>query len=135
EATLSARRPLDRHAHHCAASAFVLEGTCIETVENAAYESTPFSPIIKPAGTPHANQYGSSGAKCLLIEVKPATLELARGASELLSDVVLVKSGAPAGIALRLYKEFQWVDSASDVSIQGLVLEMMGLAARERMYE
>ena len=135
EASYSRRRTLGCHAHDCATISFVLEGACIETIENAAYECTPFNPIIKPAGAPHANQYGSSGAKCLLIEVKPATLELARGASELLSDVVLVKSGAPAGIALRLYKEFQWIDSASEVSIQGLVLEMIGLAARKRMDE
>ena len=133
EASYSRSRTLGRHAHHCATISFVLEGACIETIENAAYECTPFSPIIKPAGAPHANQYGSSGAKCLLIEVKPAALELSRGASELLSDVVLVKSGALAGIALRLYKEFQWIDSASEPSIQGLVLEMIGLAARERM--
>lgn len=133
EASYARSRTLGRHAHHCATISFVLEGTCIETVENAAYECTPFSPIIKPAGAPHANQYGSSGAKCLLIEVKPAALEFCRGASELLADVVLVKNGALAGIALRLYKEFQWIDSASELSIQGLVLEMIGLAARERM--
>ena len=133
EASYSRSRTLERHAHHCATMSFVLEGTCLETIENAAYECTPFSPIIKPAGTPHANQYGSAGAKCLLIEVKPAALELSRGASELLADVVLVRNGALAGIALRLYKEFRWIDSASELSIQGLVLEMIGLAARERL--
>ena len=133
EASYSRSRTLGRHAHDCATISFVLEGTCIETIENAAYECTPFSPIIKPAGTPHANQYGSAGAKCLLIEVKPAASELSRGASELLADVVLVKNGALAGIALRLYKEFRWIDSASELSIQGLVLEMIGLAARERL--
>ncbi len=133
EASYSRSRTLGRHAHHCATISFVLEGTCIETIENAAYECTPFRPIFKPAGALHANQYGSSGAKCLLIDVKPAALELSRGASELLADVSLVKNGALTGIALRLYKEFQWIDSASELSIQGLVLEMIGLAARERI--
>src|ERR1700730_6820887 len=98
EACYSRSRTLGRHAHHCATISFVLEGTCIETIENTVYECTPFSPIIKPAGARHANQYGSSGAKCLLIEVTPAALELARGVSELLADVVLVKNGALAGI-------------------------------------
>src|SRR6266571_5331687 len=133
EASYLSGRTLARHAHHCATISFVLKGACIETVENAPYECTPFIPIIKPAGAPHANQYGRAGAKCLLIEVKAPALELSRGASALLADVALIKNGALAGVALRLYKEFRWMDSASELSIQGLVLEMIGLAARERM--
>jgi len=133
EASYLPGRTLPRHAHHCATISFVLKGACIETVENAPYECTPFIPIIKPAGALHANQYGSAGAKCLLIEVKPAALELSRSASAFLADVRFGKNGMLAGIALRLYKEFRCMDSASELSIQGLVLEMIGLAARERM--
>src|SRR2546421_9150018 len=103
EASYSGSRKLLRHAHHCATISFVLEGTCIETIEHAAYECTPFRPLIKPAGAHHSNQYGSAGAKCLLIEVKPAALELSGGTSELLADVALVQNGALKGIALSLY--------------------------------
>src|SRR2546429_9964383 len=103
EASYSRSRTLGRHAHDCATISFVLEGTCIETIENAAYECTPFRPIFKPAGAPHANQYGSAGAKWLLIQVKPASLELARVTSELLPYVGFVNNRAPARVAFRLF--------------------------------
>lgn len=133
EASYSANRALPRHAHGCATISFVLEGRCIETIENAAYECTPFSPIMKPAGIHHSNRYGSRGARCLLIEVNPGGLEMFRGASTLLANVVLIKNGEAAGIAVRLHKEFQWMDSASELSTHGLILEMIGLTARDRM--
>ncbi|MGI8837078.1 MAG: helix-turn-helix domain-containing protein [Pyrinomonadaceae bacterium] len=132
EASYAPSRALPRHAHDCVSISFVLKGACIETVGNSAYECTPFSPIIKPAGEFHSNQYSPAGAKCLLIEVKPLGLEMTRSASALLGDVVHLKDGALGGIAMRLYKEFRIRDTASAVSIEGLVLEMIGAAARHR---
>jgi AraC family transcriptional regulator len=123
---------LPRHAHDCATISMVLKGGCIETVENFGYECSPFSPIMKPAGALHSNQYGPAGAKCLLIEVKPTGLEMIRSFSRILDDVVHLQNGAMRGIAVRIHREFQLMDCASALSIEGLVLEMVGAATRRR---
>ena len=123
---------LPRHAHDCATISMVLKGGCIETIENSGYECIPFSPIIKPAGALHSNQYGPAGAKCLLIEVRPTGLEMIRSFSPILDDVVHLQNGALRGIAVRIHREFQLMDCASALSIEGLVLEMVGAATRRR---
>jgi AraC family transcriptional regulator len=110
----------------------VLKGGCVETIGNSGYECIPFSPIMKPAGALHSNQYGPAGAKCLLIEVRPSGLEMIRSFSRVLDDVVHVQNGAMRGIAIRIHREFQLMDCASALSIEGLVLEMVGAAARHR---
>jgi AraC family transcriptional regulator len=110
----------------------VLKGGCIETIGNSGYECIPFGPIMKPAGALHSNQYGPAGAKCLLIEVRPTGLELIRSFSRILDDVVHVQNGAMRGIAIRIDREFQLMDCGSALSIEGLVLEMVGAATRRR---
>jgi len=110
----------------------VLKGGCIETIGSSGYECIPFSPIMKPAGAIHSNQYGPTGAKCLLIEVKPTGLEMVRSFSAVLDDVVHVQNGAMRGIAIRIHREFQLMDCASALSIEGLILEMVGAATRRR---
>jgi AraC family transcriptional regulator len=111
----------------------VLKGGCIETIGTFGYECIPFSPIMKPAGALHSNQYGPAGAKCLLIEVRPTGLEMIRSFSGVLDDVVHLENGAMRGIAIRIHREFQLMDSASALSIEGLVFEMVGAAIRRRV--
>src|ERR1700730_4944387 len=123
---------LPRHAHDCATISMVLKGGCIETIGNFGYECIPFSPIMKPAGALHSNQYGPAGAKCLLIEVKPSGLEMVRSFSGILDDVINVQNAAMRGSAMRIHREFQLMDCASALSIEGLVLEMVGAATRRR---
>lgn len=132
EASYAPTCVLPRHAHDCATISMVLKGGCIETIGNSGYECIPFSPIMKPAGVLHSNQYGPAGAKCLLIEVRPTGLEMIRSFSRVLDEVVDVQNGAMRGIAIRIHREFQLVDCASALSIEGLVLEMVGAATRRR---
>jgi len=132
EASYASTCLLPRHAHEFATISIVLEGGCIETVGSTGYECVPFGPIMKPAGALHSNQYGPAGAKCLLIEVRPTGLEMIRGFSGILDDVVHVQNGAMRAIAVRIYQEFQLMDCASALSIEGLILEMVGAATRRR---
>ena len=132
EASYASTCVLPRHAHDCATISIVLKGGCIETIGSSLYECLPFSPIMKPAGAIHSNQYGSTGAKCLLIEVTPKGFEMVRSFSKVLDDVVHVQNGAMRGIAIRIHREFQLMDCASALSIEGLILEMVGAATRRR---
>ena len=132
EAAYSPTRALPRHAHDCATISYVLKGVCTEIFARGAVECGPFAPIMKPAGMFHANRYGADGTKCLLIEIKPRGLEMIRRFSGVLDDVVHIQHGAVVGLAMRIHKEFQIRDRASALSIEGLVLEMVGAATRRK---
>jgi AraC family transcriptional regulator len=121
---------LPRHAHGCATISFVLRGNCTEIVGNSAHECGPYSPILKPAGAVHSNRYGRAGAKCLLIEIKPGGLEMIGLFSNVLDRVAHIQESSLTMLAMRIHREFRTMDSASALSIEGLVLEMMGEATR-----
>jgi AraC family transcriptional regulator len=121
---------LPRHAHGCATISFVLRGSCTEVVGNSMHECVPYNPILKPAGAVHSNRYGRAGAKCLLIEIKPEGLEMIGLFSSILDRVAHLQEGSLTMLAMRIHREFRTMDSASALSIEGLVLEMMAEATR-----
>ena len=130
EAVYSPTRALPRHAHDTATISYVLRGACTEVFGRRVLECKPFVPIMKPAGEFHSNRYGGHGTECLLIEIKPSGLEMIRLFSNVLDDVVQLQDVTLVGLAMRIHKEFQIADTASALSIEGLVLEMVGLATR-----
>jgi AraC family transcriptional regulator len=130
EAVYPPTMQLPRHAHSCATISFVLKGSCTETIGNSVYECAPFGTILKPPGEVHSNQYGRAGAKCLLIEIKPPGLESIRTFSGIVDQIVHVQELPVSGLAIRIHGEFKNPDSASALTIEGLVLEMLGAATR-----
>ncbi|MDQ3173827.1 MAG: hypothetical protein M3Q91_08980 [Acidobacteriota bacterium] len=113
---------LPRHAHASATISFVLKGSCTEIVGKATHECSLYAPILKPPGEAHSNQYGRTGAKCMLIEIKPEGLEMIRTFSRVLDRVSHVQEAPFYGLAMRIHREFEIMDSAAALSIEGLVL-------------
>lgn len=121
---------IPQHAHEHASLSFVLKGSFVETLDRNAQECAPFNLVIKRAGEIHSDRYGSRGAKCLIIEVKPWYLERVRLLSKVLDRPALVQSESLALLAMRVYREFQMMDTASPLAIEGLILEMLAEASR-----
>jgi AraC family transcriptional regulator len=121
---------LRRHEHERASISFVLKGSYIEVVGSRSQECVPLSLLMKPAGEAHSNKYGSSGARALIIEVKPQRLKAIRSYSETLEHTEYVQGGLLPALAMRVYKEFKMRDQASALIIEGLILEMLGYRTR-----
>ncbi|HEY0321297.1 MAG TPA: AraC family transcriptional regulator [Pyrinomonadaceae bacterium] len=122
---------IPRHAHEHASLSFVLKGSFVETFNRNAEECAPFNLVIKPAGEIHSDRYGQLGAQCLIIEIKPEGLEHVRSISKILDHSSLVQSDSTAALlAMRVYREFQAMDTASPLAIEGLILEMLAEASR-----
>lgn len=121
---------LPAHAHALACITFVLKGACIEMIGTHTYECGPLSAIIKPAGEVHSNRYGSAGARCLIVEVKPERLQAVRSFSPTLDRTAHLRDGSFAAFAVRLYREFNIGDSAALLSIEGLMLEVLAQVTR-----
>lgn len=124
---------IPRHAHRHASISLVLRGSFIETLNRNPQQCLPLNLVIKPAGEIHTNRYGTSGAECLIIEVKPEQLERVRSSSNIMDRALLVRDASLALLGLRVYREFRAMDSASPLAIEGLVLEMLALETRRHL--
>jgi AraC family transcriptional regulator len=120
-----------KHAHECATILFTLEGFAADRIAGHVWECQPASLLIRPAGAPHSHHYGRVGAHCLVIEVKPSRLAAIRSFSSVLDSVGHFNDVRLAGLGLRIYTELHIMDSASELAIEGLVLEMMAQAVRQ----
>ena len=121
---------IPRHAHEHASLSFVLKGSFVETLDRSPRECLPYNLVIKSAGEIHSDRYGQSGARCLIIEIKPEGLERVRSISKVLDRSSLVQSDPLALLAMRVYSEFRAMDTASPLAIEGLILEMLAEASR-----
>lgn len=121
---------LPRHFHSHTNIAFALKGSFCETVGKTPQMCGPHDLIIRPAGEPHSNEYGPEDVRCLIIEVKPQRLAMIRQVSEVLDRVAHIRGGWMPALAMRIYKEFQIMDSASPLSIEALTLEILARTAR-----
>lgn len=125
---------LPRHDHESANVNLTLKGSFREIIGSRPQESAPSSLLVKSAGESHANQYGSAGAHCLIIEVRPHKLEVVRRFSKLFDAPAHIRGGLLPLLARKIYQEFRATDgAASELMIEGLVLEMLAEATRRNM--
>jgi AraC family transcriptional regulator len=122
---------LSRHIHDHAVISIVLHGSYTESFGRRPQQCAPYSVLLKAAGDEHSDSYGSAGARCLIIKVEPKRLETMRTFSRVLDYSLHARDALLASLSLRLYREFKLMDDASALSIEGLILEMLGHSARE----
>ncbi|MBA4184062.1 MAG: helix-turn-helix transcriptional regulator [Acidobacteria bacterium] len=128
------RLVLSRHDHECANINFTIKGSFREIFGSRLQEATPSSILIKPAGEHHANQYGGDGALGFTIEVLPHKLEVIRRFSKLFDSPAHIRHPLLSALAKKIYKEFRMMNSpASELMIEGLILEMMAESTRREI--
>ncbi|MFL5243816.1 MAG: helix-turn-helix domain-containing protein [Gemmataceae bacterium] len=123
---------LPRHDHACANLNFVLRGSLRESFGRYVEDCGPYSVIVKPPGESHSNRYGETGAHCLVVEIPAHRLDAARPfAADLFNRPAFHPEGGLTPRFLEIYKELKQPDRASPLVLEGLVLELIGKAARE----
>jgi AraC family transcriptional regulator len=121
---------LSKHIHDHAVISITLSGSYTELLGRRPQECKPYSVLLKAAGDDHSDSYGSTGARCLIIKVEPKRLEALRSFSGVLEHSLHARDAFMASLSLRLYREFKLMDDASALSIEGLILEVLGHSAR-----
>lgn len=119
-----------RHSHECATILFVLKGFAADRMTGRVHECNSTSVLVRPSGEPHTHHYGREGAHCLVVEVKPHRQEVLRPLSRVLDRVGSFEGGRLTELARRLYAESLVRDSASELAVEGVVLEMLAQAVR-----
>lgn len=122
---------LSRHYHELTNIAIVLDGSFTEILDRQRVECNPGSLLIKPPGEAHANRYGRTGMRCLIIEMHRQQLEALQPWSAALDHVTHVRGGTLSMLIMRIYKEFGLMDGASPLAIEGLMLEFLANLARQ----
>lgn len=120
----------DWHRHEFGSFVFTIEGFSREWFADCQYERSARSVLYRPAGARHRDLIGPRGARCLVLELSPASDELAP-CSPALAQPSFFRLGAIAGLAQRAYAEWLLGDCASNFVIQALTLEMIAWLIRE----
>ncbi len=120
-----------RHAHESTIIGIVLEGAYIEIIGSRSQECVPHSLQLLPAGAHHTYKFGKTNVRCLTIDIKPHRLEEIRQFSTILDHAVHIREGMPSALVTRLYQEFRLTDNISVLTVEGLILEMLGVGERQ----
>src|SRR5690349_1446143 len=118
------------HEHEHASICFVVSGFYAERARGREQECASHSMVLKPAAEPHANVFGRSGGRCLLIEVLPGRHDTVEQFSKVTATPTLARSARLAALGHRLHDEFFEIDSASRLALEGLILEVVADASR-----
>jgi AraC family transcriptional regulator len=120
---------LGRHMHANAYLSYIIDGRYTEIYQGNSAMCEAGSLRFLPAEEIHSNVY-EEGARCLLIELKPETLDRIREQIHVLDRPGEIASPQAAMLARRLYAEFRLHDSAASIAIEGLVLEVLAEGVR-----
>jgi AraC family transcriptional regulator len=122
------------HEHVLPIIGVVLEGHFIESQGRHSYEHAPHGLQILPAGERHAYRFGHHQVHCVTVEVTSQKLERIRRFSDVLDRPSHVGGPSLRGAVRRLYREFRGGDDACALTVEGLVLEILGAATLTRRY-
>jgi AraC family transcriptional regulator len=118
------------HTHAGPTMCFVLQGSFTEISGGVSIACRPATFKVTPAGERHCDRFDQGDVRGLMIEVDPVRVESVRPYSRLLEERVAFQGGLLAAIAGRIYQEFQRMDQAAPLAIEGLLLELLAAGAR-----
>ena len=121
-----------RHAHRSATLTLLVAGSFEEQYRLRPSVSC-FAPAVhvRPQGEAHQDLMGAQGARNVVVEIDDRRLDAMRPCGAVFDDVKQLKSPRVVSTALRIGRELRIRDEASALSLEGLVLELMGAATRE----
>jgi AraC family transcriptional regulator len=111
---------IDRHTHDTGYACWTLAGSAVDTVDTREFSASPGYAYYVPPGTPHANIFGNSGVRCLLLEIDISMLD---GLKELGCDITrpwAMFGGDSVWDGLALYRKLR-NGSASPLDVETLV--------------
>lgn len=120
---------IPKHTHRHALLTFVIEGTFREHRGGEIVVCRAGMVQFLPAGEVHADEFEGE-VRCLHVSIGREVLEGLDRRSVLPRRPAETSGLTATWLANRLYSEFSRVDKASDIAIEGLVLEILAEIAR-----
>jgi AraC family transcriptional regulator len=120
------------HSHAGPTLCFVFAGAFTESFASATFECTPGTLKITPAGERHSNRFGRLETRGLLVEADVARVERLGEPAGVLAERLSLRDERLAMLSWRIADELRRHDAAAPLAIEGLLLEILAGAARER---
>ena len=130
DAWFPAGEVLPPHVHDRPIFATMLTGSFEDVFTTRTHECLPSTVFTEPAGERHANRIQKAGAHVLVIQPDAQESERLRPASRLWEEIHCFRHGGVAGRARQLSREIRSPDFATGLAVEGLILEMLSIAAR-----
>ena len=134
EVVYPSRFETGRHWHELACFAFTLKGSSTEAFSGVKFDCCERAVLYRPAGKPHWDSFGETGAKCFLLEIRRSWIDGLPQLGSVLGRPNLHHSSTLNHLMQRAYCEWILSDSASGLAIQALVLEMASYMIRESQF-
>jgi AraC family transcriptional regulator len=118
------------HLHERAFFRFIVSGSYSERIGSLTVSYRPFSTVFWLAGFVHEDTVGENGSRCFRVELEQSLVERMHEDSLELRPYADLHGGELAWLVARLYREYRAGGLGSRLVAEGLVLEMLGTAAR-----
>lgn len=118
------------HAHAQPVVCFLVDGSRHVGFGGEIHNCTPRTIVSYPPGEIHWDQFAPAGGRAFVIEFDPVWRERLGRIASVLDEPHVRTGGAFATTAMRIYDESQRQDDASDLVIEGLILELLGSLSR-----
>jgi AraC family transcriptional regulator len=117
------------HTHELASLSFVLTGSYLERCGGQEQTRQRSNFVFRPPQERHAVDYHNE-VRILSVEIDAPRLAYFRERATALALPLSCRTERITRLGQQIYKEFRWRDTASALSIEGLVLELIAEAAR-----
>jgi AraC family transcriptional regulator len=130
ESNYAPSQTLPRHGHDEAALCFAVRGSFAEEVGGRTFACAPYDIMIRPLEIHHSNRYGRAGARCVLVGVTAECLSRLEPHTALFETPRRLPREVGHPLGQRLHHELLAGDDASALTVEGLVLELIGASSR-----
>jgi AraC family transcriptional regulator len=121
-----------KHIHERAYFSLILKGSS-DGPQNANHASNqPCALTFHPPGVLNHGQLRKHGGRSFFVEIDSVLLMRIDDQISIQNYPIVFRGGLTNKLAARLYQEFRRMDQASQVAIEGLVLEMLAQCSRDR---
>jgi AraC family transcriptional regulator len=124
--------PVFRHTHEDAHFWFVLSGQYRSSAAGLDAVCAAPTVIFVPAGTTHEDRFHTRGGAFMTLSLRPELIARLGGHRALGDRAVGFTSGELPWLGRRIHHELRHADAVSPLVLEGLALELVAHAARER---
>lgn len=121
---------LPPHFHDFAALMFATSGSFAETAGRRTFDCRTFDVMVRPAGEAHTDRYGEEQTSCVIINVRPDVFPSLGPAASLFESAAVLPRSRVSPVVQRVATELHVGDDVAPLVVEGLLLELIGLAAR-----
>lgn len=125
-----AKSKLPRHSHSNPYFCFVLQGVYTEFYGKKELVCNPSTLTFRAAGEEHEDRFHSQDGRVFVLEISSKWIDKLRENSLKLDSTIKFQNGALSHLITKLNREFHHIDNASNLAIEGLILEILAQAAR-----